>query len=210
MTNSFGRRKIIQRICPAILFIVFSIFLAQTIYGQKSVKPPIWKSAKALLNQLDSATEIEGFLINPPKSYSWLTQPGPEGSKMTGWAGLPRSDKTRAQLVILTVRLPKEELKKYNLEQILDELVASIEQERRDWNRTPTEKGLINGLLFVRTHWSGTDIRSGRKMYGFNYVTLVGEKIIQLSSQDVEPYHKESLELAESSAFTFSAKASGQ
>lgn len=207
MTHSLGKSKIRQKIFLAILFILCSIFLVQTLYSQKPSKLPTWKSNKALLNQLDSAKEIEGFLINPPKDYTRLTELGPEGSKITGWAGLPRPDKTRAQLVILTFTLPKEELKMYNLEQILDELVASAGQQRKDWQRMPTEKGLINGLLFARTRWSGTDIRLGRKMYGFNYVTLVGEKVIQLSSQDIEPHHKEALELAEASAFTFKAAA---
>jgi hypothetical protein len=188
---------------PAILFILCGLFLAQTLYGQKPGKPPVWKSNEALVDQLDSAKEIEGFLINPPKGYSWLAQPGPEGSKITGWSGVMRPDKTRAQLLVLTVTLPREELKKYNLEQILDELVASTGQQRKNWQRTPTEKGLINGLIFVRTFWSGTDI-------GLGYVTLVGEKIIQLSSQDVEPHHKEALELAESSVFTFKAAATNR
>ena len=205
MTHTFGRNKNRDRMFPAILFILCGIFLAQTLYGQKPGNPPVWKSNEALVNQLDSAKEIEGFLINPPKGYNWLTQPGPEGSKIIGWSGATRPDKTRAQLLVLTVTLPKEELKKYNLEQILDSLVASTGQERNDWQRTRTEKGLINELLFVRTFWSGKDIRLGRKIYGFSYVTLVGEKLIQLSSQDVEPHHKEALELAESSVFTFKA-----
>jgi hypothetical protein len=206
MPRTFGRSRVRNRIFPAILFILCSTFSAHTLRSQNADKPSIWKSNEALLNQLDSAKSIEEFLINPPKGYNSQTQSGPHGSRATVWAGPPRHDGTRPQVMILTVTLPPEELNQYNLEQILDELVARLSPQRKDWKLMPTEQGLINGLLFARTRWSGTDIPTGRKMHGFNYVTIVGEKVVQLSSQDVEPHHKEALELAESSALTFKAR----
>jgi hypothetical protein len=105
--------------------------------------------------------------------------------------------------MVLTVKLPPVELQKYKLEQALDELVASLRAQRRNWTRTTTEKGLINGLIFVRTRWKGEDLSIGFKLYGFVYVAIVGDTLIQLSSQDVEPHHEEALKLAESSVFTF-------
>lgn len=104
--------------------------------------------------------------------------------------------------MLFTVRLPPAELKKYDLEQALDELVASLSYQRRNWTRTVTEKGLINGLTFVRTRWNGQDLPTGLKMHGLVYVAIVGETLIQLSSQDIEPHHVEALKLAELSILT--------
>ncbi len=104
--------------------------------------------------------------------------------------------------MLLTVTLPHEELKKYNLEQALDELAASHSHRRKDWARTVTEKGLINGLIFVRTR-NGLDLSTSLKMHGFIYVAILGKTVIQLSSQDIEPHHEEALKLAESSVLTF-------
>jgi hypothetical protein len=40
-------------------------------------------------------------------------------------------------------------------------------------------------------------------MHGFNYVAMDGDKVIQLSSQDVAPHHRGALELAETAVLTF-------
>ena len=171
--------------------------------SQKAAESRTWEPNKALLNRLDSPQDIEEFQLNPPRNYTPHTRLGDYGSKATAWAGPLRRDGTRPQVMVLTVTLPAEEVKQYTLEQILYTFMERLSHRRQDWTRTSAEKGTINGLTFVRARWSGTDPNLGRKMHGFNYVTMVGDKVIQLSSQDVEPYAKESLDLAEASALTF-------
>jgi hypothetical protein len=43
-------------------------------------------------------------------------------------------------------------------------------------------------------------------MHGFSYVTIDKGLLVQISSQDVEPYDKEALGLAEAAALTFVKK----
>jgi hypothetical protein len=61
----------------------------------------------------------------------------------------------------------------------------------------------VNGIEFLRARWSGTDKATERKMHGFIYVAVVGQQIIQLSSQDVEPHHGAALPVAEAAVQTF-------
>lgn len=199
----FRRRNLSRRIVPIVLCISWSIFPQLSLLGQQTAKLPDWKANEALLDQLEAAISVHKFSIPPPKGYSFQTRLGPDGSKATAWTGPPRSDGTRPHVMLLTFTLPPEELRKHNLEQVLDELLASIRQRRKDWTRTATEKGLIHGLTFVRTRWNGRDLSTGLKMHGFIYVAIVGETVIQLSSQDIEPHHEQALKLAELSVLTF-------
>jgi hypothetical protein len=43
-------------------------------------------------------------------------------------------------------------------------------------------------------------------MHGFQYVARSGPNFLQISSQDVEPLHKESLKLAEAAELTLKRK----
>ena len=103
--------------------------------------------------------------------------------------------------MILIFTLPPEELKKP--EQALDIFMERLSVDKKEWQLTHTEQGLVNGLRFVRARWSGMHTPTEYKMHGFNYLIVAGREVIQLSSQDVKPHHKEALRLAEASALTF-------
>ncbi|HEY5885458.1 MAG TPA: hypothetical protein VIT88_12265 [Pyrinomonadaceae bacterium] len=199
----FGQQLIRRQLFLAALFISCIVVSQLSLRAQEKTNLQKWNAAEPLLSQLEADCAIDNFAIRPPKGYSPQTRPGPHGSIATAWAGPPRSDGTRPQVMVLTVRLTPEERQKYRLEQALDELVSSLRARRKDWTMSATEKGLINGLVFVRTRWQGEDLTSGLKMHGFVYVAFVDDMLVQLSSQDVEPHHEAALKLAESSVLTF-------
>lgn len=199
-------RNLSKKIVQTLLCVSYSIFPPLWLAGQQPATLPDWKVNEASLNQLETASSVDEFSIRPPKGYSLQKRTGPHGSKMAAWAGPPRVDGTRPQVMVMTAMLPPDELKKYNLDQALDELVSSLSYGRKEWTRTATEKGLVNGLIFGRTRWSGLDLHTGWKMHGFVYVAIVGKTVIQLSSQDLEPHHEESLKLAELSLLTFKSR----
>jgi hypothetical protein len=191
-----------KRIVVTVLGISCGIFSSPPLLGRQTAKLPEWKANQALLSQLENAIRVDGFSIRAPKGYSLQTRSGPNGSKVAAWVGPQRADGTRGQVMLLTVTLPPEELKHYNLEQVLNELITGLSDRRKDWTQTAAEKGLINGLRFVRTRWSGRNLSNDVAMKGFVYVAIAGETIVQLSSQDVES-NEEALKLAESSILTF-------
>lgn len=199
----FEQQLIRRQLFLAALFISCIVPPQFSLAAQEDTKLPKWNAAEPLLSQLEADHAIDKFTIRTPKGYSPQTRPGPHGSIATAWAGPPRADGTRPQVMVLTVRLPLEELQKYNLAQALDELVSSLRARRRNWTQTATEKGLINDLVFVRTRWKAEDLSSGLKMHGFVYVAFIDDMLVQLSSQDVEPHHEAALKLAEASILTF-------
>ena len=139
----------------------------------------------------------------PPKPYVRPNlPPGPENPMLYGWAGAMRDDRTVPQFVIMTFS-PEGVVRQVDMEPALAALVDRVKIGKKDWKQSPFEHGVINGLPFVRTRWEGFEVTFGRKLFGVSYLTIVGQKVIQLSSQDVAPFHTASLSLAESAVKTF-------
>ena len=201
--RTHGPQPILRQLLSTTLFIFCIVIPQLSLSAQEETKLQKWNAAATLVTELDTDHAIDKFTIKPPKGYSPQTRPGPHGSIATAWAGSPRADGTRPQVMVLTVKLTAAELQKYTIETALEELVLSLSHKRRQWTRTTTEKGIINGLVFARTRWKGEDVASGFKLHGFVYVAIVNDTLVQLSSQDIEPHHEAALKLAESSVLTF-------
>ena len=95
---------------------------------------------------------------------------------------------------------PDEELP--SLEAAHETALESIKRRRQTWRVLRAEDGLVSGIHFRRSRWSGLDANLG-PMHGFTYTALDGRTFIQIASQDVEPYHEEGLKMAEAAALTF-------
>jgi len=173
---------------------------------QQSDKSPNWVSDKTLADRLGSFVDMKEFQLKVPKTYQPVNQPGPDGSNITAWIGAERSDGTKPYVMVTTARLNSEQQSTLSSEQALDAFLTSIERRRKQWSRTPTERGKVNGMTFVRSRWSGVDMNTGKKMRGFSYVTINNGELVQISSQDVEPNDKGDLEIAEAAALTFIKK----
>lgn len=169
---------------------------------------PVWTPPPNLISKLGRPITIGGFHLRPPIGYS-LQRPNlpsglPSGSQVVAWAGPPRVDGTRSQVLMTIIPAPPSEVTPDNLERVLSVFMASIESRRSDWKQTPVERGIVIGNIFVRSRWDGVDIETGAKMHGVVYTGIVGNKVVELASQDVEPYHRAALALAEASILTFS------
>lgn len=185
---------------------VASILLTGAFASYQNDKAPNWEPNKTLVDRLGAPVDVEEFQLRVPKQFQPTNQPGPDGSNVIAWVGDERSDGTRPYVMVTTVKLNSEQQSKLSLEQALDIFLTSIEKRRKDWNRTSAERGKVNGMTFVRARWSGMEITTEKKMRGFNYVTIDNGKLVQISSQDVEPHDKEALEIAEAAALTFLKK----
>lgn len=183
------------------VIVAFSTFMAMCWAAPTA--EPVWLSDKSLSEQLASAVSIAKYQIRPPKGYIALhTLSGPSGSSADSWAGITRPDGTRPYIMFVHLTIPPKQANQYTLKQISDKMLAAIERRRKAWKQSPTEQGIINGLTFMRSYWQGTDVANGQPMHGFSYVAKDGNTILQLSSQDFDPYQKVALPLAEASALT--------
>jgi hypothetical protein len=187
----------ICRTCALIL----TLWAVSAVSSEAAPKPPsapAWQPPNALLSQLDVPVTVAVYQLRSPRGYTLQRQQGPNGMQSVNWVGSPRANGVRPYLMLGLLNVPAGEAKKYSAEQILDKFLQGIQRRRgNDWKRTRAEHGTINGLR------SGTSPQGGVKMHGFNYVSLLGDRVIHLSSQDVEPDHQKALALAEAAVLTF-------
>jgi hypothetical protein len=178
-------------------------------YSQSPTKQlPVWTSPHDVMSKLGQPIAIGGFRLRPPLGYSLqrsdLPSGLPSGSQVVAWAGPHRTDNTRPQILMTIVPIPSSEATADNLDRILSVFIAGIQSRRSEWKQTPIERGIVAGTTFVRSRWDGVDSETGATMHGVLYTGIVGNKVVELASQDVEPYHTTALALGEASILTFS------
>jgi hypothetical protein len=158
-----------------------------------------------LLSQLNEEVQFSGYGVRPPKGYTLKQLPSPLPSQKSsgiGWVGQPRMDGTSPSFMFLVMSIPPGERLPTGVSAFV-EFLASIRKRRTDWTTTPPEPCEIGGLRFLRAEWRGKNMDSGMPMRGFLYVAFDGRTVIQLSSQDPEPYDHSSLPIAEAAVSTF-------
>ena len=178
--------------------VVSSMALSSVWAAQQAV----WSPDKALAGQLAAPTVAGAYQIQPPKGYVMQTGTPPGGTAQA-WVGAPRADGTRPYIMLAVMIPPADEKIVHTLDQVFAGVLAGVQKRRKDWKQTPSATGTVNGLTFVRTYWQGTDTATGLAMRGFSYAAQDGKRFVLLSSQDMEPYTKTALLLAEASALTF-------
>jgi hypothetical protein len=170
--------------------------------------PPLvdWKPDPALLDQLESYQDVEGYEIRLPKGCKPTSVPMPYG-KIRVWQTPMRDDNTQFMLAIMLVTVPPG-VSDYALtaEQELDSILIGFKKTSKfsDWQQAPTESGQVGGVPFVRVCFQG--VVNGVKGYGSYYVTKNAGTFVAISIVDFEPHSKESLGLGKASILTFRKK----
>jgi len=156
------------------------------------------------MESLLAAPEItEGFSIRPPAGYSTMVLPNaPTGLFAKVWKGGVRSDES-LPIIQLNILSPPVTASIPDVETGLRKSMDSIKRNRNNWTESQVTRGTIQGTEFVRQSWAGIEKRFGAEMRGVMYVTMLDSKVIQLSTQDLEPHAEETIKLAESAIRTF-------
>jgi hypothetical protein len=158
-----------------------------------------------MLAQLAPEAFIDGYRLRPPRGYS-QSRDLKSGAVVYTWKGPPRLDGSCPQLLVLLFPLPAAE-RDLGLETTLRNFLTGYKGSQAalfpTWNQTPTERGQINSRDFVRARFNGSNATGLVRMSGFTYLTIDGEKMIVLCSQDLSPHDATSLRLAEAAALTF-------
>jgi hypothetical protein len=186
------------------LGLVFVSLLGLSLWTCREVNAQAgWTPDKLLSDKLDTTADIDDFQLRVPSNYRPVTKEIMPGSMMTAWVGTARADRTQPYVLVTIQTVLDGDMSKVSAEGALNRFLEPAEKTSKNWTKTATEKGVINGLNFVRARWRGQDPATGKIRHGFSYVTVKDRKIIQISSQDLESYQKDGLGLAETAALTF-------
>jgi hypothetical protein len=161
-----------------------------------------WTPDQSTLDKLADPQPCGGYVIRPPKHYTLQTIPVQDGSVGYAWVTDPRADGTHHYiLAYLTPSSANPQL--HTVEDILGHFLSSVRQHQSAFKVSQMQVGTINGLVFFRQYWAGIDATTGQNTHGFIYAARDGRMIIEISSQDIEPYSDTSLPLTEASTLTF-------
>ncbi len=165
-------------------------------------KLPKWLPDKTQLTLLEVGSKVGRYQLRAPKGYQ--PQARPAYATLTGctWTGTARDDNSRPYLMLLIFTPPAGAEDRFTLEQLFAQMLSTLSMKRDKWQQSPTEAGLVNGMMFLRAYWAGIDKDSGHPMKGFCYMAQDGKTFVQLSSQEYEPHDKTALPLAEAAALT--------
>ena len=191
-----------------IISILMSGLLLAAIVLPIFAKPqsiPAWKPDRALVKQLVPAAAFAGCTFLHPNGYQ-INRRNTAHVHAFDWVSPVREDGSRGVIVVTWMIPPKQELNRLPLNEYLNAALETESTIRIDWNTSPIERGSINGTPFNRVYWTGKDKYNQIPMHGFIYITRVGNKIIEFSSQDFVPTEEKYLALAEASILTFKAK----
>lgn len=181
-------------------FLLIVLFLAILGYGEEKTSTD--GSTQKGKSELGKAEDVGGYLVQPPKKYTRINPPGKY--KVTAWVGQERYDKTRPMVMFLVLTLPEDEMP--TLDEFMREMLDGVKRRRSDWLESKPRKVNINGLDFIRVSWTGIDIVSKKRMHGIMYTAIDKKKLIQIHTQDRDPYHNSSLKLGEKAILTFRKK----
>jgi hypothetical protein len=166
---------------------------------------PSWKPSTALLAQLQPSSPVSGFSFKHPKGYT--VQKGKLSATLDGmrWISPVRVDGTQNIIVATWGTIPKKMIGRYPLAVYLGQPLEMARTHVSGWSRTAPEMGTIDGHAFCRAYWSGKNPVHQVNMRGFVYVTIVGNKLVEIGSHDYVPDEEKYLALAEAAILTFKA-----
>jgi hypothetical protein len=166
---------------------------------------PDWKGDPQVVDQLAPYDDIEGYEIQPPKSFERNSpQNAPGGAKVVGWAGTPQPDGARAGVTVMVVTIPPES-GVVTAEELMEKSIAGLKRRYADFQIGPVEVGLLNGMEFSRADFEGTSREFSMHKHGSLYSSKQGGTWIQLQSLDGADYETTS-KLREASVLSFRAK----
>lgn len=170
----------------------------------KSAKLPVWSAKPGSSARLAPEKPLFGWALRPPRDFV-STQKSDSGNQIFIFQGDPRPDNSAPIMWVITGDMRRAEGSKPQEEVLMDLYMIQLHQNRDNWKATPAQYGSIQGRKFIRRRWSATETNDGvtRHVRGMVYLTLAGKKYAAVTLQDAEPGAKSTLDLMETSVFSF-------
>jgi hypothetical protein len=169
--------------------------------------PRPWQADKNLLGELDTPTQINGFLLRPPKGYTPIrAKVAPNES--IDWLSPARADFHKTHLMISIMDPSDPSNPKLTVDGALNQNLDLLRTLCESWHQSAFERGNVNGIPFTRVHFRGTyKLQKSMYMQGYSYVARDGNRLIGLSAiEDTSSEQQNFLAAAEAGLLTFQRK----
>jgi hypothetical protein len=120
---------------------------------------------------------------------------------LVSFEGPKRSDETFLSLLVGIIDKDKVD-PKLTREQHMEERLAVIAKNHKDWQAIDQPETTINGVKFSKKSWKGIGAGIEKEVRGVSYLALNNGQLIWLSVQDIAP-NFDTIPMGEASLMTF-------
>ena len=200
------KRILIASLLSAVVVGTSCISLAKTNAKPADSSTP-WRSNPAYAKQLAAPVKVDGFYVSPPAGYVLEHKQHRTNVNIIDqydWRGA-NPPGTKSRFTVAVFNLLPGVVNTRNAEESLDNDLNAMHSGKTPYLHTDIQHGKVGSINFVRSYWKRdpNDVAEGKMFHGFSYEYLEGDTNIRIIGEDVEPYHKSTLDLMEASALTF-------
>lgn len=149
-----------------------------------------------LLSVADPPDALLRFKMNFPRDYKSFTSRNYVAQTFY-FLGPNRADASHPSFVVSLIPKGDKQEKQDSPEAALAASMTAIQKTKTKWSTKAIESGMISGVRFVRQEWSGFDKSSNAATSGLFYFGSKGDYLVLFSSQDRDPYARDSIKKAE-------------
>jgi len=164
-----------------------------------------WQPDPITAGKMDAAVPIyDDYQVQPPTGWEGKRAGGP-GKIGKTFKAPPLPDGSQPYVQVMLMGLPGADRDPRTVEDFLKLHLPNF-QGRFDtatWKAGKNEEGTINGIKFVRMHFSGLYGPKKVPEQGFIYEARDGNWVIEITGFDADPTTTDDLKFAEASALTF-------
>jgi len=189
-------RKVFGSFAP-IAIVTFGSTVAAVAVG--------WDVPHKYQSQLGSVQQVQGKNYDLRAPVGW-TEAGRGGPGKTGvaFSAAPLPDKMQFFVQFMLFGNPTWKTDTQTPANYLNKRIQNnIAYEMTDFKMKAIETGKLHGMPFARTHFSGLDKSSKKRLHGFFYVGIDSYNVIEIMGTDEYADKSNMLNVAEASALTF-------
>jgi hypothetical protein len=152
--------------------------------------------------EIGETYSLQGHTIQIPKGFKPVPDTRlPAGITLVTFEGPKRADGSFP--TFLVGLMDKEKVDpKLTQEQHMEERLAVIAKNHKNWQVMDQPETTINGVKFSKKTWKGIGIGIEKEVRGVSYLALHNGQLILLFVQDIDP-HFDSIPMGEASLMTF-------
>jgi hypothetical protein len=164
-----------------------------------------WDVPHKYQSKLGSVRQVQGknYDLRAPSGWTEAGRGGP-GKTGVAFSAAPLPDKMQFFVQFMLFGNPIWKTDTQTPANYLTKRIQNnIAYQMTDFKMKAIETGMLHGMPFARTYFSGLDKTSNKKLHGFFYVGIDSYNVIEIMGTDEDTDKSNMLKVAEASALTF-------